>query len=135
MFDKLKNIYGNDAEFLYSYATLLYNDKQYENALRVAEKCDSVSASYDLEILLANSYMFVGELDKAEKHYTQAYNMCPNRFVPLYKLFKIYKQRDDREEMLKVGNIILNKKIKVPSQKIDIILNNVKYELKRIGTQ
>lgn len=135
MFDKLKNIYGNDAEFLYSYATLLYNDKQYESAIKVAEKCDSVSASYDLEILHANSYMFVGELDKAEKHYAQAYNMCPNRFVPLYKLFKIYKQRDDREEMLKVGNIILNKKIKVPSQKIDIILNNVKYELKRIGNQ
>ena len=59
--------------------------------------------------------------------------MCPNRFIPLYKLFKIYKQLGDTEKMLKVGNIILNKKIKVPSQKIDIILNNVKYELKRIG--
>ena len=135
VFDKLKDIYGNDAEFLYSYATLLYNEKQYEQAISVAEKCDSVSANYDLEILLANSYMFVGELGKAEKHYIQACNMCPNRFIPLYKLFKIYKQLGDTEKMLKVGNIILNKKIKVPSQKIDIILNNVKYELKRIGTQ
>ena len=128
----MKNIYINDAEFLYSYATLLYNDKQYEDAISVAEKCDSVSANYDLEILLANSYMFVGKLSQAEKHYLQAYNMCPNRFIPLYKLFKIYKQRGDTEQMLKVGNIILNKKIKVPSQKIDIILNNVKYELKKI---
>ena len=133
VFDKLKDIYGNDAEFLYSYATLLYNEKQYEQAISVAEKCDSVSANYDLEILLANSYMFVGELGKAEKHYIQACNMCPNRFIPLYKLFKIYKQLGDTEKMLKVGNIILNKKIKVPSQKIDIILNNVKCELKRIG--
>lgn len=133
VFDKLKDIYGNDAEFLYSYATLLYNEKQYEQAISVAEKCDSVSANYDLEILLANSYMFVGELGKAEKHYIQACNMCPNRFIPLYKLFKIYKQLGDTEKMLKVGNIILNKKIKVPSQKIDIILNNVKYELKKIG--
>ena len=135
VFDKLKDLYGNDAEFLYSYATLLYNDKQYELAISVAEKCDSVSANYDLEILLANSYMFVDELGKAEEHYIQACNMCPNRFIPLYKLFKIYKQLDDTEKMLKVGKVILNKKIKVPSQKIDIILNNVKYELKRIGNQ
>ena len=133
IFDKLKNRYGNNAEFLYSYATLLYNEKQYEQAISVAEKCDSVSANYDLEILLANSYMFVGELGKAEKHYIQACNMCPNRFIPLYKLFKIYKQLGDTAQMLKVGKEILNKKIKVPSKKIDIILNNVKYELKRIS--
>ena len=133
IFDKLKNRYGNNAEFLYSYATLLYNEKQYEQAISVAEKCDSVSASYDLETVLANSYMFGGELGKAEKHYIQACNMCPNRFIPLYKIFKIYKQLGDTEQMLKVGKEILNKKIKVPSKKIDIILNNVKYELKRIS--
>ncbi len=135
IFDKLKNRYGNNSEFLYSYATLLYNEKQYGQAISVAERCDSVSANYDLEILLANSYMFVGELGKAEKHYIQACNMCPNRFIPLYKLFKIYNQLGDTEQMLKVGKEILNKKIKVPSKKIDIILNNVKYELKRIGNQ
>ena len=135
VFEKLKDIYRNDAEFLYSYATLLYNDKQYEKVISVAEKCYSVSANYELEILLANSYMFVGKLDKAETHYIQACNMCPNRFIPLYKLFKIYKQFSDQEQMLKIGKVILNKKIKVPSQKIDIILNNVKYELKRIGNQ
>lgn len=132
IFDKLQKIYQNDAEFLYSYATLLYNRKLYGDAINIAEKCNMISANYDLEILLANSYMYVGNLKKAEKHYIQAFYMCPNRFIPLYKLFKIHKQRGNREEMLKIGNVIVNKRIKVPSKIIDIILNNVKYEMNKV---
>ena len=32
--------------------------------------------------------------------------------------------------MISIGNEILSKKVKVPSRKIDIILNNVRYEMK-----
>ena len=55
--------------------------------------------------------------------------MCPNRFVPLYKQFNIYKEQGDTAKMKSIGNEILTKKIKVHSRKIDIILNNVRYEL------
>ena len=57
--------------------------------------------------------------------------MCPNRFVPLYKKFKIYKEQGDTARMISIGNEILTKKIKVHSRKIDIILNNVRYELQK----
>ena len=57
--------------------------------------------------------------------------MCPNRFVPLYKQFKIYKAQGDTAKMKSIGNEILTKKIKVHSRKIDIILNNVRYELQK----
>ena len=57
--------------------------------------------------------------------------MCPNRFVPLYKQFKIYKEQGDTARMISIGNEILTKKIKVHSRKIDIILNNVRYELQK----
>ena len=57
--------------------------------------------------------------------------MCPNRFVPLYKQFKIYKEQGDTARMISIENEILTKKIKVHSRKIDIILNNVRYELQK----
>ena len=57
--------------------------------------------------------------------------MCPNRFVPLYKQFNIYKEQGDTAKMKSIGNKILTKKIKVHSHKIDIILNNVRYELQK----
>lgn len=57
--------------------------------------------------------------------------MCPNRFIPLYQRFKIYREKGEWDKMLALGNIILNKRIKIPSRKIDIILNNVKYELQK----
>ena len=35
--------------------------------------------------------------------------------------------------MISIGNEILAKRVKVPSRKIDIILNNVRYELQKIS--
>lgn len=130
--ENIKGEYINDADFLYSYATVLYNNQQYNKAIDIAKRCDSISSNYELEILLGNCYMFIGNLELSKKHYINASNMCPNRFIPLYKLFKIYKALNNKEQMCNVGEIILNKKIKVPSRKIDIILNNVTYEINKI---
>ena len=57
--------------------------------------------------------------------------MCPNRFVPLYKKFKIYKEQGDTARMISISDEILSKRVKQPSLKIDIILNNVRYELQK----
>ena len=58
--------------------------------------------------------------------------MCPNRFVPLYKQFKIYKEQGDTARMISIGNEILGKKIKIPSRQIDVIIDNVRNELNNI---
>ena len=94
--------------------------------------CSNHLASYDLEFVLANSYLFAGNNEKALEHFGVAHNMCPNRFVPLYKQFKIYKAQGDTVRMISTGNEILAKRVKVQSRKIDIILNNVRCELQKI---
>lgn len=35
---------------------------------------------------------------------------------------------------MKTGNKILSKQVKIPSRKIDIIINNVKYELQNMNS-
>ncbi len=58
--------------------------------------------------------------------------MCPNRFVPLYKQFNIYKEQGDTAMIENIGNEILGKKIKIPSRQIDVIIDDVRNELNNI---
>lgn len=117
---------------LFSLATIEYNNKSYEKCIKICNECKEFLASYDLEILLANSYFFIGKYDKALEHFSMARYMCPNRFTTLYKQFKIYQEIGDTANMKKVGSQILKKNIKVYSPKIEIMINNVKHELNKI---
>ena len=58
--------------------------------------------------------------------------MCPNRFVPLYKQFNIYKEQGDTAMIENIGNEIFGKKIKIPSRQIDVIIDDVRNELNNI---
>ncbi|MBE6298025.1 MAG: O-antigen ligase family protein [Bacteroidales bacterium] len=132
VFSKADSYSIDKGAMLFSLATVAYNEMNYEKCIELCNDCRDFFSNYDLEFLTANSYLFIGELCEAEKHFITAHNMCPNRFIPLYKLFKIYKQRGNKEQMTEMGEKILSKKIKVPSRSIDIIINNVKYELQDI---
>ena len=131
VFQKYDSYLIDKGKLLYSLATIEYNNKNYAQCIEICKKCKQYISSYELEIMIANSYMLANDFTNAEKHYIKAEHMCPNRFIPLYQRFKIYREKGEWDKMLVLGNIILNKKIKVPSRKIDIILNNVKYELQR----
>ena len=132
VFDRWEELHINKGAMLFSLATIEYNNKDYDKCIEVCNMFSNHLASYDLEFVLANSYLFAGNSEKALEHFGVAHNMCPNRFVPLYKQFKIYKAQGDTVRMISIGNEILAKRVKVPSRKIDIILNNVRYELQKI---
>ena len=132
VFDRWEELHIDKGAMLFSLATIEYNNKDYDKCIEVCNMCSNHLASYDLEFVLANSYLFAGNSEKALEHFGVAHNMCPNRFVPLYKQFKIYKAQGDTEMMISTGNEILSKRVKVQSRKIDIILNNVRYELQKI---
>lgn len=123
---------GENAYFLYNYAAMLSVSQKYEEALKIALKCKQYMADYDLELLLGELYEKKHQYKYAVSHYLSAQNMCPNRFVPLYKQFKAYKIECDTNNMIAIGKTILTKEIKVPSKKIDNIINNVKIDLVNI---
>ena len=133
VFDRWEDLHIAKGAMLFSLATGEYKNKDYHKCIEACIKCSNHLASYDLEFLLANSYLFTGNYTNAFEHFETAHNMCPNRFVPLYKQFKIYKAQGDTARMISIGNEILAKRVKVPSRKIDIILNNVRYELQKIS--
>lgn len=56
--------------------------------------------------------------------------MCPNRFVPLYELYKIHKMQHDTAAMHNIGQTILTKPIKIESPEIRRIIFQVNKDFK-----
>ena len=48
--------------------------------------------------------------------------MCPNRFIPLYKLFVLYRQNNIDEKALEVAYNIVTKRVKVDSTEVRYII-------------
>ena len=124
-YEKLMQTLGEEPYFLYNYAAELYLAGEYETALLIAQRCRSFWADYDLELLLGELQMQIGRYGEAKKHYLQAADMCPVRFVPLYRLFKMYQHIGDKENMENVRWMILNKPIKVDSDIIRRIIREL----------
>ena len=58
--------------------------------------------------------------------------MCPSRFLPLYKLFGLYKENEDKEQMLDFVELIINKPMKIETSCILMMKREMKRELTRI---
>ena len=131
-YDKMKPQMLHNPLFLYNYAAELNYVGRHEESLILAEECKLGWNDYDVQILLADNHFNLSNYNEALIKYETAHNMCPNRFVPLYKQFKIYKAQGDTASMINIGNEILTKKIKVPSRDVDMIINAVRNELNNI---
>ena len=85
--------------------------------------------NYDTVLLIADNAKECGDADMAEEYYRLASRMCPVRFVPLYGLFRLYKDLDRKEKMREIGKDILSKPVKVSSIEIRTIRNVVQQTL------
>lgn len=82
---------------------------------------------YDIQLLMGDNYTVLKELDNAIGAYVRASQMCPNRFTPLYNIFRIYVSQRDYENANKVATELVNKPVKVDSY--DVI--KIKAEVRR----
>lgn len=109
----------HDALFLYNYAATLNEMQRYRESADVLGECLHYMNDADVQLLLADNYMNQEEYGLAEKCLLLAVNMCPNRFLPLYRLVDIYDRTGRREEASCIARIIINKKAKIPSYAVE----------------
>ncbi len=101
--------------FLYNYGAELNVAGKFDKSVEILTECNKRFNDYDLQMLLADNYYKLGELEKAILTYQHASNMIPCRFLPLYQLFKIYEESGQTNDATKCANEIKNKKVKIPS--------------------
>lgn len=126
VYEELEKVLVDDPYFLYNYAAVLLEKKQYNKSLEIALQCRKYWADYDLELLIGESYQQLNNFDMAEKYYNSASMMCPSRFLPLYKLFYLYKSNNKIEKVLDVADLIINKPMKIKTSSILMMKKNVK---------
>ncbi len=73
----------------------------------------------NLEILLGDVYTRLGRYEEAVARLELAANMCPVRFTPLYKLYRVYKVWGREEEARALAWRIFHKEVEISSAEID----------------
>jgi len=117
-YPKLKAILKSNPYFLYNYGAELNVAGKYSESIQVLKECKSKFNDYDLQMLLADNYYNIGEIDMSIQTYIYASNMIPCRFLPLYHLFDIYRETKQDRKAEKLALNIVNKKVKIPSNTI-----------------
>lgn len=130
-YQDLMPYFKENTKFLYNYAVELYMIEQYENSMNIAKQCRKIYADYDLELLLAMNAIKMDCYKEAEKYLKSASLMCPNRFVPLFELAKLYERNKKISKAIQIATSILNKKIKIDSPTVHSIRIEMRYLLEK----
>ena len=112
---------------LYNYAYELYVMGHLAEANHILEHFSKYNKNYDSELLWGDICQALGSMECATKHYQNAHYMCPVRFAPLYGLLQTFQQVGDIVSADSVAQIIVDKPVKVSSQKV----RNMKHEASR----
>ncbi len=127
-YERLYGYFAHDRFFLYNYAVKLSDLGRYDRSLAVAGECGRIWADYYLQLVSGNDCMKLERYDQAEEYFRQAAAMCPARFIPPYKLARIYAATGSTAEARAVAAAILEKEIKVPSS----VVYAVRHEMRQL---
>lgn len=117
--------------FHYNYAAALNQAGTYEESINELLICKKTLNNVNTQLLLAENYIAIKDYDAAIESLTLASQMCPNRFMPLYKLVLTYRLQGDTINAKKLGRKILEKEVKIPSQTVEMI----REKMKEYGTE
>lgn len=127
IYKSLMPVLGSNSYFLYNYAVVLLDVDSLDESLDKALQCRTYWADYDLELLLGDIYKRRKEYEISERYYKKTSYMCPCRFIPLYRMFEVYKEMGDKERYQSIAKLIIEKPVKVQSP----IVRQIKYKVKR----
>ncbi len=114
--------------FLYNYGAELNFVGKFDESINILTECQQRFNDYDLQMILADNYHKKGETEKAIDIYKHSSNMIPCRFLPLYKLVKLYQEKGNHALALNLAKEIINKPVKVQS----VTVNSIKREMEEI---
>lgn len=134
-YEELYRDMKHSPHFLYNYAAELNYIGEYQRSQQVLDECMLLMDDYDTRLLAASNHEHMGNYGLAERHYRQASAMCPVRFVPLYRLTKLYGTMGQYNEQRDMARRIMDKAVKVPSRRITEIKDEMRYILEETDFQ
>jgi O-antigen ligase len=124
-YEKIYPYFKRNPLFLYNYGAELNFINEYKRSIEILEECKKSLHDYDVQMLLADNYYNLGEVEKAINAYKHASNMIPSRFLPLYELVKIFKETNKKSLAIEVAKEIRDKPVKIPSSTVNLIKKEI----------
>ena len=122
-YEDMKHMNRNNPFFLYNFAAELNTVQQFEESIEILTQCSKFWNDYNVQILYSDNYAKLGKMDSALIACDQAYNMVPCRFEPLYRKMMIYGYSNDTVNAVRMAYEIIEKPIKVHSDKVKQFLS------------
>ena len=101
--------------------------------MEIALQCRQYWADYDLELIIGENYQQLNNPKLAEKYYNSASMMCPSRFLPLYKLFHLYKTNGEKERSLAMAEAVISKPMKIKTTTIRMMKREMEREIQKMN--
>lgn len=108
-----------NGDFLLNYGKALSMAEKHDKALEILEYAREYYPNTILYAALGDSQKALGKIGKAEKAYLYAWQMIPSRFYPKYLLAKLYDETGQKEKAVKIAYELLNKEVKIESDAIE----------------
>ncbi len=128
-YEELYQRLKHSPHFLYNYAAELNYIGEYMCSQHILDKCMQRMNDYDTHLLAASNHEHMGNYGQAESLLRQASAMCPIRFIPLYQLVKIYGKMGRSDDQCRMAQQIMDKEVKIPSQRIAEMKDEMRYIL------
>ncbi len=128
-FCKAYNHLKYNGAFLEQYAECLAKNKDYEIAINTLKQGKKYFCSSDWYMSMGNYQMLLGRFSVAETNFQKAANIVPCKFYPLYSLVKVYLETGQKDKAKQMAIKILEKDIKVPSETVKRIREEMKAHL------
>lgn len=125
-YEKLYSAMKHNGLFLYFYAKILYENKEYLKCFECLKKTEGMFCSSNFYTLFGDTYFQLGKYCPAKQYYEYALQIVPNRFIPLYKLFQLYIYTGQKDEALQIAQTIIKKPIKIDSIEVQKIISDCK---------
>lgn len=121
-YEGMKPMMKRNNLFIYNYAAELNNSGFYRESLEQTLLCLENWNDYDAQMLLASNYSHLQDKENAILSFVRAHNMIPCRFEPLYGEMLVFRDNNDTVNAIRMANDIIEKPIKIHSERVDFIL-------------
>jgi tetratricopeptide (TPR) repeat protein len=122
---KLYPVLKHNRSFLLNYGSMFYKAGRYKDCIDHFENYGYLTLKTDMLLMLGDAYEKTGDNDNAEETYLRASFLVPHKFIPRYKLFRLYKQTGQTEKAYNLALNIKTSKIKVYSDPVKHIKTQV----------
>lgn len=112
--------------FLYDYAIESYRANRLAQADNLLVELSKKEISYEATLLHGDVCQHLGDYERATCYYTDASNMCPCRFAPLYGMWQVNIEKRNLKMAKTLADSISKKKVKIESKEIYFLKEDIK---------